>query len=127
MLARWFPELGRIEDGALRHKALSAAIAKVTMCGRYWAAIAGIVVVSVWLQFAVRRMGVSPGWRTALGWVIVVATVLACWFLILAFRKTIRRSIRQALVDSGLPCCLSCGYDLTGNESGRCPECGVEP
>lgn len=21
--------------------------------------------------------------------------------------------------------CLTCGYDLTGNESGRCPECGV--
>jgi len=21
-------------------------------------------------------------------------------------------------------CCLSCGYDLTGNESGVCPECG---
>jgi hypothetical protein len=22
--------------------------------------------------------------------------------------------------------CQSCGYDLTGNESGRCPECGTE-
>lgn len=22
--------------------------------------------------------------------------------------------------------CVSCGYDLTGNVSGRCPECGVE-
>ncbi len=22
--------------------------------------------------------------------------------------------------------CLSCGYDLTGNESGVCPECGTE-
>ncbi len=21
-------------------------------------------------------------------------------------------------------CCRSCGYDLTGNESGTCPECG---
>ena len=21
--------------------------------------------------------------------------------------------------------CQSCGYDLTGNESGRCPECGL--
>jgi hypothetical protein len=21
-------------------------------------------------------------------------------------------------------CCLRCGYDLTGNTSGRCPECG---
>lgn len=23
-------------------------------------------------------------------------------------------------------CCLECGYDLTGNESGVCPECGTE-
>jgi predicted RNA-binding Zn-ribbon protein involved in translation (DUF1610 family) len=22
--------------------------------------------------------------------------------------------------------CVSCGYDLTGNQSGRCPECGTE-
>ncbi|MBI5864329.1 MAG: hypothetical protein HZB38_07465 [Planctomycetes bacterium] len=21
--------------------------------------------------------------------------------------------------------CVSCGYDLTGNRSGRCPECGI--
>ncbi|MCP4594424.1 MAG: hypothetical protein GY842_27145 [bacterium] len=24
------------------------------------------------------------------------------------------------------PCCSTCGYDLTGNESGRCSECGTE-
>jgi hypothetical protein len=23
-------------------------------------------------------------------------------------------------------CCVMCGYDLTGNVSGRCPECGAE-
>jgi len=23
-------------------------------------------------------------------------------------------------------CCKGCGYDLTGNESGRCPECNAE-
>jgi len=23
-------------------------------------------------------------------------------------------------------CCRNCGYDLTGNMSGRCPECGVK-
>jgi len=30
--------------------------------------------------------------------------------------------------DYGFPvhCCRHCGYDLTGNISGRCPECGTE-
>lgn len=26
--------------------------------------------------------------------------------------------------DGTIPRCLACGYDLTGNESGTCPECG---
>ena len=33
-----------------------------------------------------------------------------------------RRRMRRARAG----CCLTCGYDLTGNESGVCPECGVK-
>lgn len=29
---------------------------------------------------------------------------------------------RRPTPDAG--CCRQCGYDLTGNESGKCPECG---
>ena len=42
------------------------------------------------------------------------------------FRRHIQRSLREQLAESGIPVCIQCGYDLTGNESGMCPECGNE-
>jgi len=33
--------------------------------------------------------------------------------------------IRRELVGRGYPLCLHCGYDLTGNTSGVCSECGT--
>jgi Mn2+/Fe2+ NRAMP family transporter len=36
------------------------------------------------------------------------------------------RRFRERWVPSEHMHCESCGYDLTGNESGRCPECGTE-
>jgi hypothetical protein len=38
-------------------------------------------------------------------------------FALLVYLVTRRRPIRPGF-------CLSCGYDLTGNVSGTCPECG---
>jgi predicted RNA-binding Zn-ribbon protein involved in translation (DUF1610 family) len=45
-------------------------------------------------------------------------------FMWLAYRVQVPRAARYlwAELDSA---CLSCGYDLTGNSSGICPECGV--
>lgn len=34
-----------------------------------------------------------------------------------------RESLKKRF--SGLPICASCGYNLTGNLSGRCPDCGT--
>ena len=39
-------------------------------------------------------------------------------------RRAIRRSVWGQLNEAGLRTCVGCGYDLTGNESGVCPECG---
>lgn len=57
---------------------------------------------------------------------VVALTVLACFAVVLSFRKTIRRALWGVLVEHGIPCCKSCGYSLTGLPEPRCPECGTE-
>jgi len=41
-------------------------------------------------------------------------------------RNRLRRKARMFLADRfGCRICVPCGYDLTGNTSGICPECGA--
>ena len=48
----------------------------------------------------------------------------ACFAATLALRRASGRESRRAgRRRKGL--CTECGYDLTGNVSGKCPECGV--
>lgn len=51
---------------------------------------------------------------------VAVVTVPAVWWAVRRRRRT-RRLVRYA---RGL--CTHCGYDLTGNLSGTCPECGTQ-
>lgn len=55
--------------------------------------------------------GVPLGWPMLIGWIL-------CGAMIVRYRRR-RRRLRVGA-------CLQCGYDLTGNASGRCPECGSE-
>ncbi len=52
--------------------------------------------------------------------VVVPFVLLRYWY-----RTQTRRALRQILVAQGVAICERCGYDLTGNVSGRCPECGA--
>ncbi|MCP4249912.1 MAG: hypothetical protein GY778_22950 [bacterium] len=53
--------------------------------------------------------------------VLLVSAVLGAYPAITLVRGRLRRWCR---LRKG--CCLTCAYDLTGNVSGKCPECGVE-
>lgn len=46
--------------------------------------------------------------------------------LFVSRRRGIRKSLWVYLNAYGKATCVSCGYDLTSNESGVCPECGSE-
>ena len=61
-------------------------------------------------------------WMLMVSFVIplIVAVVLAAYPTIAFIRGPLRRWRRRR---KGL--CLKCGYDLTGNVSGVCPECGT--
>jgi hypothetical protein len=64
-------------------------------------------------------------WDIRLRIVFAAACILlaAIWEIAVA-RKPIRHSLRGHLIKIGVPVCLKCGYDLKGNVSGICPECG---
>ncbi len=125
IIEQLFPDLDRFPTAEARRKALSLARAEGSMHWRYWLAVAGIVAAEVWFWFSMRRLGIPGAWRGLVGWLAVVVTVLACWLVVLSFKKRIRRSLWRSLVDHGIPCCTSCGYDLRASEK-RCPECGKE-
>jgi|tagenome__1003787_1003787.scaffolds.fasta_scaffold17314810_2 hypothetical protein len=66
-----------------------------------------------------------------ISWLIFVAVaVMACvqdvhrfWWSVRWCRWSRRMAQGDELREQGR--CASCGYDLTGNVSGRCPECGA--
>ena len=54
----------------------------------------------------------------------VLVAVLACVIIVWLLRRRITLNIRQELIQRGMPTCVACGYNLTGNQTGRCSECG---
>jgi hypothetical protein len=54
------------------------------------------------------------------GW--VPCSIALVWLLVIAVVR-FRRWRRRRLADG--PLCDACGYNLTGNVTGRCPECGA--
>ncbi len=62
-------------------------------------------------------------YQAGLGWKYEVDIPLwELWMLVLV--PTVMLWYRDRVYPSWR--CQQCGYDLTGNESGRCPECGSE-
>lgn len=130
IISKLIPELERFPTNKARRRALSVAIGVLGTHWLYGVAVAGIVAASVVTQFSLPRLGIPMAWRGMVRWLVVAATVIAFWVLLLSFKKTIRRTLWRALADRGIPCCTSCGYDLrllpTQPEDGTtvCPECG---
>jgi hypothetical protein len=60
-------------------------------------------------------LGISPTSR-----LIVAAACLPVFFIIIWHLE------RLVVLERRGSHCQKCGYDLTGNVSGRCPECGEE-
>ncbi|MCP4248116.1 MAG: hypothetical protein GY778_13810 [bacterium] len=66
-----------------------------------------------WIASPLIPMLGSPWWLL----VAFAMVVVNCWV-------ALRRLTGMPLLN-GIPACVECGYNLTGNTSGRCPECGV--
>jgi hypothetical protein len=77
-----------------------------------WAGRPGINRASAAMPFAAVRV---PWWM-----VVLLFAALPLWRGASSFRRD-RRRRRRAVRN----CCPECGYDLTANVSGVCPECGT--
>ncbi len=59
--------------------------------------------------------------------ILIIATGMLCFLCIpFAVARRIYRHMKRELITSEYPICQKCGYDLRGNESGACPECGAK-
>ena len=56
-------------------------------------------------------------------WLFLVPVVVGVIVVMVQFHRVVPVSEQQRLKDAG--CCLQCEYDLQGNQSGVCPECGA--
>jgi hypothetical protein len=99
---------------------------------RYWATMVVVVAAvgalsgAMWATLPLRLTALGLRGPTA-GGVVMAASWLLGWGVgLLGFQVTWRRALphlRAELLAAGR--CLGCGYDLTGNASGACPECGA--
>ena len=53
-------------------------------------------------------------------WIVITALMPAVWVCVAILAAVDRNSDRRR------GCCRACGYSLTGNTSGMCPECGTK-
>lgn len=95
----------------------------------------GGVLWGAWVLVPVFSMSILGPWFARLlsigeyaGRFLIAGLAAVCMAVI--FRQFYRRNIvghlRRELVKLGVPICTCCGYDLTGNVSGACPESGVD-
>jgi len=86
------------------------------------ALVMGCVLPLIMLAFQA-AFGRSTTWP---GFIARTSTsILVMAAITLAFARYAAHALRDELRSCAVGCCLNCWYDLTGNESGVCPECGT--
>ena len=130
----WFyPELKRFPPGEVRKRALDKAMRLSRSDWRIYVMILGALAALVGLGSAGPRVS---RWLFSHGVAEPVAALTPCFMiplvLVLQFAVLLRFSrqrsgplLRRMLTELGKPICTRCGYDLAGNTSGICPECGT--
>lgn len=80
-----------------------------------------------WYWIAQHPLSLQPLLEAPINMIVPAASALAGRYVIIwALERRATRLLREHLISLGQAICLKCGYDLTGNVSGICPECGTE-
>ncbi len=117
---RILPELTLLEPGPERQRMFQQAVnAPRTRVAAFLVMIGATGLFVLWDKLVV---SVPSSWSLYLMLMLYLMGIgTAIWFT----RRGIRRRLRAQLARKGIPVCVPCGYNLTGNESGVCPECGT--
>lgn len=127
LIAWWFPDLHRVDELSLHRRIWLSAYDPVRNSPTYWLiALAAQVVGQIAVTVPVSRLLKSRGYYAGyMVWLLpTIVAAVACLVMIWIVRRGITRSLRRELTNRGWPTCVACGYDLTGNETGVCSECG---
>ncbi len=122
---RRYPELEHFKSRRERHTALSRAD-KATRFGRHRLLYTMLIAVFAPLTpSGIPYLGGPDLSQDQAFFVFIVVLGVSLILVGLSNKKQIRRNLRQQLSDRRQAICVPCGYNLTGNESGICPECGT--
>ena len=126
---RLYPELLLLEEAAERKTVFRDSWKRVrhersmVQRGAQFGVAAGVIVGAAALPVS-RYLGLSG---VSVGWITGAAAGLCGALALRSFvHKPLQLSIRRTLVERGIPVCITCGYNLRGNVSGVCPECGMK-
>jgi hypothetical protein len=123
LLVRLYPELLLFPDREAANEALATANREDRS---HWFVVMVTIIILICYNILLRLFPHPAVYSFVPGGVLLLTTGLfptLCWFPLL--RRNVRRALRSQLVKHGIPICIPCGYDPTGNVSGRCSECGA--
>ena len=127
LLTMLFPALDRFDDWTTATKVLEEARKEE------WSRLRFLLPILLAVPVIVFVLSFVPGItdRSLISTVLRLMLLLSVAFLFICAlawlsRRSIQRSLWRKLAARGIPCCMHCGYNLTGNVSGVCPECGEQ-
>ena len=116
-----FPELSSFATTAARREALRKAANRVYLTGSLLGSL--LLIISLWCAPVLQEHTGLSELPMLLSFGLICG--LTGFGFVLLGRRRIRVSLRSQLNAQGIPTCMHCGYDLRGQETGRCPECGT--
>ncbi len=125
-----YPELARLGTEQAQDEAMVAVAARHSRKWHYPVSIVvapiGGLALGVLATLSLQRLGLCSFVPEVLVRTVAILSGLATGVIVLGciYRNRNRRELRQLLAERCVAICRACGYDLTGNKSGRCPECG---
>ncbi len=119
-----FPDLLRLQDEYHRNQVWGIANKASGM--EWFLPIAAYAPLLPWMYMAVNLNLSLVSMMLMMVPAFMVVSICAQCFVVFLLHRKLDRSIWRQLSDRCIPICIPCGYDLTGNTSGVCSECGRE-